>query len=131
MSCESQRWRYVSSPSCSFHSSLACAQIRATYSRPYGSPIHILDNDSVLNIFQHYRPIILEEDENDDDRILEGGEWARERWWYKLAHVCRTWRYLILSSASHLRLHLVCTYGTPVADMLAHSPPLPDRKSVV
>ena len=97
----------------------------ATDSRPYGSPIHILDNDSVLNIFQHYRPIILEEDENDDDRILEGGEWGRERWWYKLAHVCRRWRYLILASASHLRLHLVCTYGTPVADMLAHSPPLP------
>lgn len=69
--------------------------------------------------------MILEEDENDDDRILEGGEWGRERWWYKLAHVCRRWRYLILSSAFHLRLRLVCTYGTPVADMLAHSPPLP------
>jgi hypothetical protein len=28
-------------------------------------------------------------------------------------------------SASYLGLSLVCTYGTPVADMLAHSPPLP------
>jgi len=41
------------------------------------------------------------------------------------AQVCRRWRRLILGSASHLRLCLVCTEGTPVADMLAHSPPLP------
>ena len=93
--------------------------------RPYSSPIYILDNDSLLNIFYLYRPVILADDENDDDRILEGGEWGRERWWHKLAHVCRRWRYLILGSASHLGLCLVCTYGTPVADMLAHSPPLP------
>ena len=39
--------------------------------------------------------------------------------------VCRRWRHLILGSASHLGLCLVCTHGTPVADMLAHSPPLP------
>ena len=31
----------------------------------------------------------------------------------------------MFQSASHLGLHLVCTHGTPVADMLAHSPPLP------
>jgi hypothetical protein len=30
-----------------------------------------------------------------------------------------------VGSASYLGLSLVCTYGTPVADMLAHSPPLP------
>jgi len=40
-------------------------------------------------------------------------------------HVCRRWRYLILDTASYLRLCLVCTYGTPVADMLANSPPFP------
>ena len=34
-------------------------------------------------------------------------------------------RNLILGSASYLGLGLVCTYGMPVADMLAHSPPLP------
>ena len=39
--------------------------------------------------------------------------------------VCRRWRYLILGSASHLGLCLVCSRGTPVAEMLAHSPPLP------
>ena len=52
-------------------------------------------------------------------------QWGLERWWYKLAQVCRQWRYLILSSQVRLDLHLVCTYGTPVADMLENSPPLP------
>jgi hypothetical protein len=58
-------------------------------------------------------------------RYRGGGQWAGERWWYGLAHVCQRWRNLILGSASYLGLCLVCTYGTPVADMLAHSPPLP------
>ena len=68
----------------------------------------------------------MDEDE-DDIAHLVGGErdWVRGRWWYKLAHVCRRWRTLILGSASYLGLSLVCTYGTPVADVLAHSPPLP------
>jgi hypothetical protein len=39
--------------------------------------------------------------------------------------VCRRWRHLILGSASHLDLSLLCTHGTPVADMLASSPRLP------
>jgi hypothetical protein len=56
---------------------------------------------------------------------MGGAEWVGERWWYRLAHVCQRWRNLILGSASYLGLCLVCTYGTPVADMLAHSPPLP------
>ncbi|KAH9971474.1 hypothetical protein BGW80DRAFT_442291 [Lactifluus volemus] len=51
--------------------------------------------------------------------------WDHQRWWYKLAHVCRLWRNLILESPSRLNLHLYCTHGVPVADMLAHSPPLP------
>jgi hypothetical protein len=51
--------------------------------------------------------------------------WDRGRWWYQLAHVCRRWRNVILGSASYLGLSLVCTNGTPVENMLAHSPPLP------
>ncbi len=57
--------------------------------------------------------------------ILGGGKWNDERWWYGLAQVCRRWRYLVLESASLLGLSLLCTYGTPIAEMLAHSPPLP------
>ncbi len=93
--------------------------------RPRSTPIHVLNNDSLLIIFSFCRPPLLDGDDVPDLRILQGGEWGRERWWYKLVHVCRRWRFLILQSAIYLRLRLVCTYGTPVADMLAHSPSLP------
>jgi len=56
---------------------------------------------------------------------IRARRWVHDHWWYKPAHVCRRWRNLILGSASFLDLYLVCTLGTPVADMLAHSPPLP------
>ena len=56
---------------------------------------------------------------------MGGAQWVGEHWWYRIAHVCQRWRNLILGSASYLGLCLVCTYGTPVADMLAHSPLLP------
>jgi hypothetical protein len=88
--------------------------------------IHILDNDSLLNVFCLYRPFFLGEDDNHDDRFYGGKKrWDQGRWWYRLAHVCQRWRNLTLVSASYLRLSLVCTNGTPVENMLAHSPPLP------
>jgi len=89
--------------------------------------IHILDDDSLLHVFYLYRPFLLGEDEDDGARLYGGdGKWVRGRWWYKLAHVCQRWRNVILGSATYLGVvSLVCTYGTPVADMLAHSPPLP------
>ena len=65
-----------------------------------------------------FRPSLRDED-SPTDWIYNG------RWWYALAHVCRRWRNIILGSATYLGLSLLCTYGTPVADMLAHSPPLP------
>ncbi|KAI0294098.1 hypothetical protein B0F90DRAFT_1670566 [Multifurca ochricompacta] len=46
-------------------------------------------------------------------------------WWYNLAHVCRKWRRVVLSSPTRLGLTLVCKDYTPVAVMLANSPPLP------
>src|SRR6266446_10619904 len=88
--------------------------------------IHILDDDSLLNIFCLYRPDFLIEETSSPYNLFGGSEqWDGGRWWYKLAHVCQRWRNLILGSASHLRLSLVCTNGTPVANMLVHSPPLP------
>jgi hypothetical protein len=87
--------------------------------------IHILDDDSLLKIFYLYRPPIFDEDEHIALRVEGGKGWERERWWYKLAQVCQRWRNLILGSPSYLGLSLVCTYGTPIADMLSHSPPLP------
>ena len=89
--------------------------------------IHVLNDDSLLHVFYLYRPFVLGEDQDDDNTRIWGGKWLweDERWWYNLTHVCRRWRYVILGSASYLRLSLLCTYNTPVADMLAHSPPLP------
>lgn len=88
--------------------------------------IQIFNDNSLLNIFYHCRPIPLDEDE-DNDSVSHMREWSHdlERWWYNVAQVCRRWRFLVLASASHLNLCLVCTFGTPVAEMLANSPPLP------
>ena len=94
--------------------------------RTHTASIHILDDDSLLYLFYLHRPFLLGEDENDEARIMGGNrQWADERWWYQLAHVCQRWRNLILGSASYLGLSLVCLEGTPVANMLTHSPPLP------
>ena len=93
---------------------------------PYTTSIHILDDDSLLNIFHLYRPFLLGEEDQDIIMRFEGGrQWVGEHWWYRLIHVCQRWRNIILGSASYLGLCLVCTDGTPVADMLTHSPPLP------
>jgi hypothetical protein len=97
-----------------------CAQ-EATSNRSHS--ISILNDDALLNIFYLYRLDIPDEEDDDDGTTMT--YWDRECWWYKLAQVCRQWRYLILASPSQLDLRLVCTYGTPVADMLAYSPPLP------
>ena len=87
--------------------------------------IDILDDDSLLNIFYHCRPLLLLEG-GDVDRIgLWDGRWEYDYWWYKLAQVCRRWRRLIITSPSYLGISLVCRPGTPVADMLGHSPPFP------
>lgn len=89
----------------------------------YSTSIHILDDDSLIHVFYLYRLVHLGGDE--DDILDLGGNGVRERWWYKLAQICRRWRSIILGSASYLGLRLVCTNGTPVVDMLAHSPPFP------
>ncbi|KAH8976726.1 hypothetical protein EDB86DRAFT_1545752 [Lactarius hatsudake] len=79
--------------------------------------ISALNHDVLLDIFHWYRL-------GNTTNSLYGG-WNVERWWFKLIHVCQTWRHLILASPTSLDLHLVCTYGTPVTTMLTHSPPLP------
>ena len=96
---------------------------RLTGSRSPSTFIHILDDDSLLVIFSFCRPVILDESKAVESQILGGGEWNRERWWHRLIQVCRRWRYLVFESAFHLQVSLVCARGTPVADMLAHSPP--------
>ena len=66
------------------------------------------------------------EDEDENNHLFGGkAGWDRGRWWYELAHVCQRWRNVILRSPSYLGVSLVCTNGTPISDMLSHSPPLP------
>jgi len=50
--------------------------------------IHILDDDSLLNIFNFCHPVMVDEDAANYHCILQGGEWDCERWWYKLVKVC-------------------------------------------
>ena len=120
---ESQLQRYASFSCCDY---CLVSKPWPVENSPHTASIHILDDDSLIHVFCLYRPFILGEDE-DDKFYLFGGrqEWVHARWWYNLAHVCQRWRNVILGSASYLGVSLVCTCGTPVADMLTHSPPLP------
>jgi hypothetical protein len=90
-------------------------------SEPLSTTIQDLDNDSLLNVFHLFRPSLIEVDESG----TAIWKWGTQQWWYKLAQVCSRWRWLILGSASYLGLSLVCKPGISIADMLAHSPPLP------
>jgi hypothetical protein len=109
---------------CSLICSQTCQLIGLNNNRRY-SPISILkglNDDVLLNIFDIYRLADPDEYDGETGTVIV---WRRQRWWYKLAHVCQQWRNLILSSSSRLDLHLYCTNGVPVADMLTHSPHLP------
>src|SRR5258708_2295622 len=60
-------------------------ETRPTCDRQPPTLIHILDDDSLLNMFFLCRPLILDETEAvNASQILGGGEWNRERWWYRL-----------------------------------------------
>ena len=72
-----------------------------------------------------------------DELLVEIFDWCRlgdeygwnyRRRWYKPLQVCRRWRYLMLGSASRLKLRLLCScrvHRSLVVKMLMHSPPLP------
>ncbi|KAI0302794.1 hypothetical protein B0F90DRAFT_168421 [Multifurca ochricompacta] len=69
-------------------------------------------DDVLLEVFDHYR-------------LASGYDWSRPRRWYRLVHVCRRWRLIVLASSLRLNLQLRCTFGTQVEDMITHSPPFP------
>ncbi|KAH9175952.1 hypothetical protein EDB89DRAFT_240045 [Lactarius sanguifluus] len=82
-----------------------------------GYPVHyttinMLNDDILLSIFDDYRL----DDEN---------AWNVRLGWRKPSQVCQRWRHLAYSSAFHLGMHLLCTNGTSIAEMLDHLPPLP------
>ena len=87
--------------------------------------IHILDDDSLLNIFRYCCPVIVDRNEFDNFYTFRRWSWEDERWWCHLVKVCRRWRFLIFGSAFQLGVNLLCIQGAQVVDMLAHGPPLP------
>jgi F-box-like len=72
----------------------------------------MLDDDSLLQIFSHYRL-------NDEDN------WNLRLTWLNLARVCRRWRFLIYRSSCHLDMSLLLTNDSPSLVTLSHLPPLP------
>src|SRR5712671_1151009 len=61
--------------------------------------INTLPDDVLLAIFDHYRSALG----------------AHSGWcqiWYTLAHVCRRWKELVLTSSRRLDVQLRCTFGT-------------------
>jgi hypothetical protein len=73
---------------------------------------HILDDDSLLQIFSHYR-------------LIHKNNWNLRLMWRNLANVCRRWRHLLYDSTSHLDMYLLLTNDSPSIDTLSHLPPLP------
>jgi hypothetical protein len=47
---------------------------------PLTASIHILDDDSLLNVFYLYRPFLLGEDDEDEDDRLAGGRRGMGPW---------------------------------------------------
>ena len=81
-------------------------------SRKTTNTINTLPDDVLLAIFDHYR-----------SALGAHSSWCQI--WYTLAHVCRRWKELVLTSSRRLDVHLRCTFGTHAEDLLAYSPPLP------
>ena len=80
----------------------------------YKTHIRILNNDSLFQIFDHYRL-------NHED------DWNLRLMWRNLAHVCRRWRLVIFDLWLHLDicLHLTINNSPRSVDTLSHLPPLP------
>ena len=69
--------------------------------------IDLLSDVSLLEIFDFYM---------DEDQIEA---------WHTLVHVCQEWRNIVFGSPRRLDLRLLCTYRTPVREMLDILPLLP------
>ena len=82
------------------------------YSVVYRAHIHRLDNDSLFQIFNHYR---LDHKDN----------WTSRLRWRKLAHVCQRWRCLVFDYCSSLDVCLSITNNSRPTYGLCHFPPVP------
>ena len=86
-----------------------------TSERGYNVPlpaIHWLNDDALLGIFNYYR-------------LDEKNGWNDKLGWCNLSQVCQRWRHLIYECSSHLGMHIKCTNGSPMVNVLDHLPRLP------
>lgn len=75
--------------------------------------------DVLLGIFDAYRQ--LYESNHRYEKI-----WNSRGGWFKLTHVCRSWRRLVRFSPSRLHVHLLFTlHRSSSVTMLKNLPPLP------
>ncbi|KAH9042943.1 hypothetical protein EDB83DRAFT_2640731 [Lactarius deliciosus] len=78
-----------------------------------------LPGDVLLEIFDAYRQ--LHEHQPDYEKL-----WNSRDGWFKLAHVCRNWRHIVLLSSSRLQVHLLFTpRRSPTDPVLRRLPPFP------
>jgi hypothetical protein len=87
-----------------------------------------LPEDVLLEIFDAYRQLFHTYPWYDWDECRHCYEniWNSRNGWFKLTHVCRSWRRLVHSSPSRLDVHLLYTPCKSSKDtMLRHLPPLP------
>ena len=85
---------------------------RPEYRMDSKTPIHNLDDDSLLQVFSCYR---LETNDN----------WYLRLAWRQLVQVCQRWRHLIFDSWFHLDMYLLLTNNSPSIVALNHLPRLP------
>ncbi|KAH9174398.1 hypothetical protein EDB89DRAFT_2067697 [Lactarius sanguifluus] len=75
--------------------------------------------DVLLEIFDAYRQ--LHEHQPDYEKL-----WNSRDGWFKLAHVCKNWRHIVLLSSSRLQVHLLFTpRRSPTDPVLKSLPPFP------
>ena len=81
--------------------------------------IRSLPNEVLLEIFHSFRQTF--QCELDYERA-----WNSNKGWFKLAHVCREWRQLVLTSPSRLHVRLLFTeHRSGRANAIRRLPPLP------
>ncbi|KAI0253922.1 hypothetical protein BJV78DRAFT_139886 [Lactifluus subvellereus] len=86
---------------------------------PPTTTIDVLPEDVLLEIFGSYRQAFEQEPRYE-------WIWNSKNGWFKLAHVCRKWRCVVLSSSSRLHVRLLFTSRRPPrAVVLTRLPPLP------
>ena len=99
------------------------------------SKVDKLPEEILLEIFDSYRRVLKHDVSNQRaggryrydyllDPIYER-QWNRKHGWFKLVHVCRKWRRIVLGSPSRLDLSLFLTEQNPGRMQTVYTPRLP------